>query len=175
VATQTIDDGAGGINASKAMAGGLAGTLAMTALMYAAPLVGFPPMDLATMLGTLFVSEMNTAFQVGMAIHLVIGSIILALVYAAIYRWLPGEPWVRGATWGFMLFILANAVVTPLMGAIHPMIVSGQMPAPGFFALNMGVLAPIGSLIAHLVYGGILGGVYGHPEPVEELRSTLTS
>jgi hypothetical protein len=32
---------------------------------------------------------------------------------------------------------------------------------PGFFALSMGIMVPMGGLIAHLIWGTVLGGVYG--------------
>lgn len=167
-----FDDGTAGVNVGSAILAGFVGTLAITALMYGGPVMGFPRMDIATMLGTMFVADMNTAFWLGMGIHFMMGSVILALIYAAIYRFLPGEPWLRGAIWGFVLWIMAQAVVMPMMGVIHPMIASGQMPTPGFFSLNMGIMAPIGSLIGHLVYGAILGALYGRAEPVVEHRAS---
>jgi len=37
--------------------------------------------------------------------------------------------------------------------------VTGLEP-PGFFALNYGIGTPVAVLIAHLVYGAVLGGFY---------------
>lgn len=44
-----------------------------------------------------------------------------------------------------------------MMGSIHPMVKSGMMTAPGFLMLNLGPMAPMGSLIGHLLYGALLG------------------
>jgi len=38
------------------------------------------------------------------------------------------------------------------------------MPAPGFLMLRLGMMAPIGSLIGHLIYGAILGAISGRRE-----------
>lgn len=63
---------------------------------------------------------------------------------------LPGAPWLKGATWGVILWAIAQAVVMPAMGM-------------GFFASRtpQPALAVAGSLIVHLVYGGILGAIGG--------------
>ncbi len=58
-------------------------------------------------------------------------------------------------------------VVMP-MGVVHPLILAGTMPAPGFFALGMGALAPVGALMAHLLYGIVLGAVYGRPAEISQ-------
>lgn len=166
-----MDERGVGINVGKALVGGFVGTVLITALMYGGPLMGFPRMDIATMLGTMVVADPGPAFWVGMLIHFMMGTVILALAYAALYRFLPGPPWARGAIWGLVFWVLAMAVVMPMMSVIHPMVATSRMPAPGFFSLNMGVLAPIGSLIGHLIYGVVLGAIYGQPEPVREARS----
>ena len=56
----------------KLFVAGLVATAAMTALMYAAPMMGMgmPKMDIATMLGTMFVPRPGPAFWFGMVIHL---------------------------------------------------------------------------------------------------------
>ncbi|MBI2954864.1 MAG: hypothetical protein HYY30_11160 [Chloroflexi bacterium] len=152
----------GGVNIVRALLAGFVGTVAITILMYAGPVMGFPRMDIATMLGTMFVSDPSAAFIPGLMMHFMIG-LILALGYAFLFAsWLPGRPWVRGALYGLVPFLMANAIVMPMMGLIHPMVLSGMMPAPGFFLVGMGtVMAPIGSLIGHLVYGAVVGAIYG--------------
>jgi uncharacterized membrane protein YagU involved in acid resistance len=71
---------------------------------------------------------------------------ILALIYAVVAPWLAGPPAARGALYGLAPFLVAQIMVMPMMG----------MPLfSGSAALAMG------SLIGHLVYGAIVGGVYG--------------
>ncbi|MCI0462368.1 MAG: hypothetical protein L0Z62_35905, partial [Gemmataceae bacterium] len=56
-----------------------------------------------------------------------------------------------GITWGVILWVLAQVVVMPMMGA-------------GLFSANAGgLMAAMGSLLGHLVYGGLLGFFAGSP------------
>lgn len=133
------------IDIGKAVLGGLAGTAAMTALMLAAPMMGLPPMNIGRMLG----SAMGGVVALGWMAHFVIGT-VLAVVYAALFApRLPGARPVRGALYSLLPWLMAQVVVMPLMGA-------------GLFSGSM--LAAGGSLMGHLVYGAVLGSLYGRPE-----------
>lgn len=130
---------------ARAIAGGLVGTLVMTAVgLWVAPMMGIPRMNPAEMLA----GQMGGSIVLGWAGHLMIGT-ILAIIYAVVAPWIPGAPWLRGALYGLAPFFLAQLVVMPMMG----------MPVfGGSAALAMG------SLIGHLIYGAVVGAVYG---PVE--------
>src|SRR5574342_787114 len=97
----------------KAVLGGVAGTTAMTAIVYAlAQLVMSEPPDITTMLAY------APYWAVALVLHLINGSVTLPLAYAYLaFRFLPGQPWVRGALWGLSLWGLAELLVMPLMGA----------------------------------------------------------
>ena len=64
------------------------------------------------------------------------------------------------------LFVLAVAL--PSLPAIHPRMASEyymsnnvrQLEPPGFFALNYGVSTPIAVILAHIIFGIILGTFY---------------
>ena len=93
-------------------------------------------------------------------LHFVNGSITLPLIYVFVaFRFLPGEPWVRGATWGFVLWCLAEIIVMPLMG-------DAVSSAP---STGASVIAPLGLLLAHLVYGALLGW-FAAAEPTQSGR-----
>ena len=83
-------------NPVRAMAGGLAGTIVMTAMMYVvAPMMGLR-MDIAEMLG----SMLGNNWMAGMMMHFVNGTIIFPLIYTyLLYAWLPGSPTVKGTAW----------------------------------------------------------------------------
>ena len=71
----------------------------------------------------------------------------LATAYAAFFaERLPGPPVVRGMLFGIAPWLLAQVVVMPMMGA-------------GFFSGSL--MAATGSLMGHLVYGAVVGTVYG--------------
>lgn len=130
------------IKAAKAIAGGIIGTAVMTAVgLWMAPLMGMPPMNPAEMLA----GVMGGNMAAGWMAHFAIGT-ILALIYAVVAPWLAGPPAVRGALYGLAPFLVAQIMVMPMMG----------MPLfSGSAAMAMG------SLIGHLVYGAIVGAVYG--------------
>jgi uncharacterized membrane protein YagU involved in acid resistance len=133
--------------ALSAIAGGFVGTVAITALMYwVAPFLMGMPMDIAKMLGDF----LGVGWSTGMTIHFINGTIIFPLIYAyVLYGVLPGGPTVKGMTWGVILWLLAQSVVMPMMGG-------------GFFSANAGgVMAVVGSLLGHLIYGGLLGAIAG--------------
>ncbi len=140
---------------------GFVATAAMTALMYAAPIMGMPKMDIATMLGTMFLASPGPALWLGMMIHLMMGTVLFPAIYGFALQPGSGSGTGRGVLLGLILWAAANLMVMPMMGAIHPMVKSGMMPAPGFLMLNLGVMAPVGSLIGHLVYGALLGKLAG--------------
>ncbi len=128
------------------MLGGFLGTVVMTAMMYiVGPMMGLK-MDIAQMLGSMF----GNNWWAGMMMHVANGTVIFPLIYAyLLYQWLPGSPTVKGTTWGIVLWLLAQVIVMPMMGG-------------GFFSVAMGgMMAAIGSLIGHPLYGSILGAVAG--------------
>ena len=47
-----------------------------------------------------------------------------------------------------------------MMPAMHPLIPE-QMPAPGAFMANMGLMGVIAEIMLHLIYGAIVGAMYG--------------
>lgn len=135
---------------TRSIAGGLAGTAVMTAMMYTvAPMMGIH-MDIAEMLG----SMLGGNWGAGLMMHVVNGAVIFPLVFATlVYKRLPGAPVARGTVWGVVLWLIAQAIVMPMMGA-------------GFFSTAAGgAMAAMGSLVAHVLYGGVLGAVAGRPQP----------
>ncbi len=131
----------------KTILGGFAGTVVMTAMMYfVAPMMLGKPMDIAASLGAM----LGGSWAMGMLVHLLNGSVIFPLIFAyALYRVLPGEPWLKGTIWGLGLWLLAQVVVVPMMGG-------------GIFSARAGgLMAVMASLVAHAVYGALLGAIAG--------------
>lgn len=136
-----------GPSVSRSVLGGFAGTIAITMMMYlVAPMMLGHPMDIAKMLG----SMLGGNWWAGMVLHFVNGTVIFPLIFAfLIYGVLPGSPAVKGISWGVALWLLAQVVVMPMMGA-------------GFFSGS--VMAAMGSLIGHVAYGWLLGWLAGSPK-----------
>jgi len=139
------------LSLGRGIAAGAVGTAAITMIMLGAPLMGMPRMAIGDMLG----SFLHIGSMAGWATHVVIG-LALALVYAGWFATrLPGGPALRGAIYGFGVFLVAQVMVTPMMGGG---VVSGG---------NLSMIA--GSLAGHLVYGVLVGLIYGEPAGFREL------
>ncbi len=132
------------VNFGRAALAGIIGAGVMTVVgLYVAPLMGIPEMNPADMMA----EEMGGSAVLGWIAHFMIG-VIFAVGYAIVARSLPGPVVVRGALFGLAPWLLAQVAVMPMMGM-------------GFFsgAMNMAM----GSLIGHIIYGGVVGAVYGQP------------
>jgi hypothetical protein len=137
------------IDWKRTVLGGLAGTAAMTVLMLMAPLMGLPPMNIGKMLG----SVMGGVVALGWFAHFMIGT-VLATVYATLFASrLRGAPAVRGAAYSLLPWLVAQLVVMPMMGA-------------GLFSGS--ALVAGASMMGHLVYGVVLGAVYGRAYELEQ-------
>lgn len=141
-------------NWSRAALAGLAGTLVMTAVgLWLAPMMGAPRMNPAEMLA----GAMGGSLPLGWMAHVMIG-VLLACGYAIVAPALPGTPFLRGASYGVAPWLLAQLVVMPMMGG----------PLFGGSALMA-----MGSLVGHLVYGAVVGAVYGQPRTVASGRAAI--
>jgi len=137
------------MNVGRAAVAGLVGTAAMTALLLVEPSIGLPKIAMGQVLSTslgLTTAHLSIGPALGWCLHFVIG-MVLAVIYAwAFDARLPGPPIVRGMLYGAMVFVVAQVVFMPLVGG-------------GFF--SRGDLELItGSLLAHLLYGGVIGWSY---------------
>lgn len=144
------------IKLGRAIVAGIIGTAVMTAVgLWVAPLMGMPAMNPAEMLA----EPMGGSMALGWIAHFMIGT-ILALIYAVVAPWLPGAPALRGALYGIAPFLVAQIVVVPMMG----------MPV-----FSGSVVMAMGSLIGHLIYGAVVGGIYGDVPARRPVTDTRTA
>ncbi len=140
------------MNGRRAVLAGLIGTAVMTALWLVEPKLGLPRLAVGNILSSLLAVVTGYASvgpAVGWAIHLAVG-ITLSLVYAAaLVGRFAGPPVARGLLYGFLIFIAAQLVFMPLVGS-------------GVFSRGDPPML-LGSLVGHLVYGGLVGVIYGRP------------
>lgn len=137
------------INVARALVAGVVGTAVMTVVAtMGAPMMGLPKMNPAEMLA----GQMGGNAALGWAAHFMIG-VVLAGIYASVATKLPGPVALRGAVFGLAPWLLAQVAVMPMMGMG---LFSGSMMMAG------------GSLMGHLIYGAVVGAVYG--APVTQLR-----
>jgi uncharacterized membrane protein YagU involved in acid resistance len=84
---------------------------------------------------------------VGWLGHFAIGTVAWGILYALIHRSLPGGALMKGAVFGVLAWLAMMVLFMPLAG--H-----------GFFAMKLGMMAMVGTLVLHLIYGMVLGVVY---------------
>ena len=128
----------------KLILGGVAGTAAMTMMMMLiAPTMGVH-MDIAASLAGM----VHAPWMVGMIAYLMMGILIFPLVHGILLRrYLPGSALVRGLIWGSIFWMMMELAVMPMIGA-------------GVLGLNgPGMMGAVAALMAHLVYGGLLGWI----------------
>ena len=134
----------------RAIVAGFAATTAMTLALYVlVSVLAGRPVDSAMLGGVV-------AWMPAMVLQFVNGSITLPLIYVyLVFRFLPGEPWIKGALWGVILWCLAEILVMPLM----------QDALSGVTSIGATAILIFGLLLVLLVYGTLLGWLAGIEGP----------
>ena len=135
-----------GATIAKGIGSGFVATIVLSAIMLVKQAMGLMP-QLNPIQMITEMSGMGTLL-VGWLTHFFIGTILWGVLYAWIDRSLPGPPWFRGATFATGAWLLMMILMMPMAGA-------------GFFGLQMGMMAPVATLVMHWIYGAVLGAVYG--------------
>ena len=143
---------------------GFAATAALSGVMFAAQRLGYSRLSLPFLIGTLFSGERSSANAAGLLVYLLGGwlfSFVYYFVFASIGRtgWWLGA--LLGAAHGFVLLVM----LLPLLPHLHPRMASEYegpggrrtLQPPGFLALNYGYRTPLTTILAHAIYGAILG------------------
>jgi hypothetical protein len=146
---------------------GLASTIVLTSLTIAAQSLGLTRVDMPFILGTMFTANRDRAKVIGLGAHIINGW-LFAIVYALIFENRHTVSWWFGAILGATQGMFIVVVLLPALPGLHPRMVSdfrGPEPArllepPGYFTTNYGFKTPFVLLLAHMVYGGVLGGFY---------------
>jgi hypothetical protein len=132
-------------NISAGLVAGFVATVVLSALMVAKGMMGLmPELDIAAMIGTM----MGASVAVGWIVHFMIGTIAWGGGFALLYELIPGgSAVVKGILFGVAAWLGMMILVMPMAGA-------------GLFGMNLGIMAPIMTLVLHIVFGAVLGAVY---------------
>lgn len=155
------------MNVASWLLWGFVGTIVLTTFMAASQGLRITRMNLPYMLGTVFTPSRDRAKLVGFGLHLMNG-LIFSLLYVAAFHALDLATWWFGGCIGLVhaAFVLtAGMRITPglhprMASESHGPTVTRQLEPPGFLALNYGARTPIAVGIAHVIFGGIIGGFY---------------
>jgi len=154
------------------LAGGFIGTLLLTTLLRAASELRLSRVDLPFLLGTMVTTDRLRAKALGYLLHFFFG-FLFALGYYAVFRSLDRAGWLLGAALGLVhALFTGSALVNVLLPVVHPRMGTSLssietetlLEPPGFMMLNYGRGSPLAGLVAHLVYGALVGGLaaFGH-------------
>jgi hypothetical protein len=150
---------------ASAVAGGVIGTLAMATIVKAASELRMTRMDFALLLGTAFSDNRRTARAIGYVLHVVLG-VAFAEAYGGFFRLIGHASWRLGALLGALHAIFtATVLVNVLLPVVHPRMATPDTAAneitliepPGFLMLNYGRSTFVVTLVAHVVYGALVG------------------
>jgi hypothetical protein len=146
---------------------GFAATVVLATIMAASKPLGISRMDIPFLLGTMFTANRNKAPFYGLIAHIVIGQ-LFAFLYAAIFITSGTANWWYGLIIGFVHGAFVLSAGLQVLSTFHPRMAhpyqgptpTKQLQPPGFFAINYGRGTPIITLVAHMIYGSILGYFY---------------
>ncbi len=129
----------------RGVVAGLVATVALSVLMVMKHALGLmPELDPIGMITHML--GMSTPL-VGWVMHFMIG-IVWGIAFALTSRMFPGAFWLKGMLFSVVPWLIMMIVMMPMAGA-------------GFFGLDLGMAAPVMTLMLHLVFGAVLGAVYG--------------
>jgi len=135
-------------NISKGLAAGLVATIVLSALMVMKAAMGvMPELDLPRMIaGMMGRADMPV---VGWIVHFMIGIVIYGLAIALLGARLPGTGHV------------GHGVLIGTIGWLVMMVMMMPMAGVGLFGMQLGFMAPVMTLVLHLIFGAVLGWFYG--------------
>ncbi|MEX0761237.1 MAG: hypothetical protein WD333_02175 [Dehalococcoidia bacterium] len=135
---------------------GIAGTVVITTLMYSAPMMSMPRVDIAQLMGSMVVPLGGSAFAVGLMAHFVMG-VIFAAIYAAVWA----SDSIPVTWWSGLIFGVVHSMVAAVgMWLMMPMnreVKAGRLESP----LAAGPRGMVGMLTGHMFFGLVLALVYG--------------
>jgi uncharacterized membrane protein YagU involved in acid resistance len=146
---------------------GFASTVVLTSILAGSQGIGLTRMNIPYMLGTIFTPDRDRAKFIGFFLHFLNGW-IFSLVYAAAFELVGSSTWWFGALIGLVQATFVLTVLLPILPALHPRManeeygptVVRQLEPPGFLGMHYGIRTPLSVLIAHAVFGSILGMFY---------------
>lgn len=155
------------MNVASWCVSGFAATVVLTLMMALSQGLGMSRMNIPYMLGTMFTANRDRAKIYGVLVHLVNGWIFSAIYVAALHA-AHLFTWWFGAAIGLVHALFVLAVGMPVLPGMHPRMASEirgptvvkQLEPPGFFGLHYGRQTPISVLVAHVIFGAIVGLFY---------------
>ncbi len=130
--------------AAGAIAGFVA-TVVLSVMMVAKGMMGImPELDVIAMLSGM----MGAPSFIGWIGHFMIGTLAWGVGFAVLYSAIPGgSALTKGVAFGIAAWLGMMIMVMPMAGA-------------GLFGMAMGIMAPMMTLVLHVIFGAVLGIVF---------------
>jgi hypothetical protein len=145
----------------KGMVAGFVATVVLSALMLMKTMMGvMPELNPIKMMSDM----LGAPPAVGWVMHFMIGSVLWGTLFAWLDPNIPGEGhWLKGILFAIGAWLVMMIVMKPMAGA-------------GLFGSHLGMMAPVMTLILHVIYGFVLGTVYAleRPDQTHEFQGMRT-
>ena len=130
----------------RGIVAGFVATVVLSAMMLMKQSMGLmPELDPIALITAMAGASSPTVGWIG---HFVIGSMFWGIGFAIAGPYLPGPYWLRGTIFAAGPWLMMMIVVMPMAGA-------------SLFGLGLGAMVPVATLLLHVLFGLVLGGVYG--------------
>lgn len=134
----------------RAMIAGFTATIVLSLLMIMKTAMGIMPrLDVISMLSGMSQNMMGVGGAgIGWLAHFLIGTVLWGVLFALLHDRLPGSaPIMKGISFGILAWLLMMILPMPMAGA-------------GLFGMALGMMAPVMTLILHIIWGAVLGIVF---------------
>ncbi|NCT13344.1 MAG: hypothetical protein GW767_11480 [Rhodobacterales bacterium] len=124
---------------------GFAATVVLSVMMVAKGMMGImPELDVIAMLSAM----MGAPALMGWIGHFMIGTLAWGIGFAVLFDRIPGSSAIaKGVVFGIAAWLGMMVMVMPMAGA-------------GLFGMAMGIMAPMMTLVLHVIFGAVLGAVF---------------
>lgn len=152
-------------NLGKGMIAGFVATAVLSVIMLMKSAMGLMPQLNAIQMQTQMMNQyLGTPMTpvVGWISHFIIGTILWGGLFGAFNHLVAGKTELGKGLWfSLIAWLLMMIMVMPMAGA-------------GFFGLNIGIMAPVATLMLHAIFGLVLGYTYAKLLRVPATRDILT-
>lgn len=157
-------------------AGALVGTAVLTAIMEGAQARRLTRMSLPYLLGTMLTERRALIRIAGTLTHFCIGA-LFAAGYGLLFQRAGRAGWRLGSAVGALHGGVVLVAMIPIVQEVHPRMAeedegpdpTPMLQPPGFLGMHYGVQTPVITMLAHVVYGGIVGALY-RPTPAKRTQ-----
>ena len=132
------------MNIKAGLISGFVATIVLSVLMVMKAKMGVMP-DLNAI--KMLAGMMHAPLPMGWVAHFMIGTVVWGLLFAALVDRLPG---------GVMASAIVFSIAAWLMMMLGPMPMAGA----GLFGMHIGMMAPVATLMLHIIWGVVLGFSY---------------